>query len=101
MQNAIIYHITTKEQWQQALLAGYYLAPSLQTEGFIHCSTALQVQGVLERYFKQQDNLLKLTIETPKLSSTLQYDFSPSVNEYFPHVYGVINIDAVSKVDEI
>ncbi|QEC67050.1 DUF952 domain-containing protein [Panacibacter ginsenosidivorans] len=96
--NNIIYHITTKKEWQTALANGIYQATSLHTEGFIHCSTAQQVAGVLQRYFVGKTDLVKLTIDTLKLHSQFQYDFSSSVNEAFPHVYGAINLDAVIHV---
>jgi uncharacterized protein (DUF952 family) len=91
----IIYHVTTIAEWNEALKNGFYEAPSLHSEGFIHCSKAEQVEAVLERYFKDKKDLVKLVIETTKLTNKLQYDFSPSVNEVFPHVYGVINLEAV------
>ncbi|MEP7319254.1 MAG: DUF952 domain-containing protein [Panacibacter sp.] len=94
MQN-IIYHITTKQEWQTAIEKGFYEAASLATEGFIHCSTEQQVVGVLQRYFAGKTDLVKLTIDTSKLQTKLQYDFSPSVQEDFPHIYGSINLDAV------
>ena len=97
----IIYHITTKEAWQQALQQNFYEAASLATEGFIHCSTAQQVNGILQRYFAGKTNLVKLTIDTSKLKSKLQYDFSPSINESFPHIYGTINIDAVINIEAV
>jgi len=99
--NNIIYHITTAQEWQDALQKKFYEAPSLQAEGFIHCSKAEQVQGVLERYFKGKTALVKLTIDTTKLTHQLQYDFSPSTNETFPHVYGVINIEAVVEAQNL
>jgi uncharacterized protein (DUF952 family) len=92
---SVIYHVTTLESWQQAQEDGYYEAHSLSTEGFIHCSKAEQVAGVLQRYFAGQKNLVKLVIETSKLTAPLQYDLSPSLNETFPHVYGRINLAAV------
>ncbi|OIR13101.1 hypothetical protein GALL_54850 [mine drainage metagenome] len=97
----IIYHVTTKQEWDVALQNNFYEAPSLKMEGFIHCSKAEQVQGVLERYFKGKNDLVKLVIDTTKLTNKLQFDFSASVNEEFPHVYGVINIDAVIDIVEI
>jgi uncharacterized protein (DUF952 family) len=95
----MIYHVTTKENWDKALLAAFYEAPSLHTEGFIHNSTASQVQGVLERYYAGQTNLVLLHIEETKLTAELKYELAPSVNEEFPHIFGVINIDAVEKVE--
>jgi uncharacterized protein (DUF952 family) len=97
---ATIYHVTTKEAWTRAQEKGFYTAPSLETEGFIHCSKAEQVAGVLQRYFAGKQDLAKLTIDTDKLTSPLQYDLSPSVNEEFPHVYGPINLNAVTVLEE-
>jgi uncharacterized protein (DUF952 family) len=94
----LIYHVTTKEDWEKAQESGGYTAPSLASEGFIHCSEEGQVAGVLERYFSGKKDLLRLTIDTEKLTSPLKYELAPSVNEEFPHVYGQINIDAVIGV---
>jgi uncharacterized protein (DUF952 family) len=47
--NTIIYHITSTTLWELAKAQGYYEAPSLADEGFIHCSQRHQVAGVLER----------------------------------------------------
>jgi uncharacterized protein (DUF952 family) len=97
----MIYHVTTKENWEKALAVGFYEAPSLHTEGFIHNSTAAQVQGVLERYYAGQTNLVLLHIEETKLTSELKYELAPSVNEEFPHIFGVINVDAIVKTEAL
>ena len=97
----IIYHVTSKAQWQQALAQGYYEAPSLALEGFIHFSQKEQVQGVLERYYQQQTNLILLHIDTTKLSMPLRYEMASSINEAFPHLYGRLNVEAVVDIAEI
>jgi len=97
----VIYHVTTVAEWEKALQDGYYQAPSLETERFIHCSKAEQVQGVLDRYFKGKTSLIKLTIDTAKLTKRLAFDYSASLKETFPHIYGSINIDAVINVENI
>jgi len=99
--NNIIYHITTKAEWAEANNIGFYEAPSLAVEGFIHCSDEQQVAGVLSRYFKDKGPLVKLTIDCSKLHTRFQYDFSPSINEAFPHIYGRLNLDAVIAEEEI
>lgn len=98
---AIVYHITSIEQWKNALREGFYTDPSLESEGFIHCSQDHQVEGVIKRYFSGRQNLLKLVIDTTKLSSPLQFDLAPSINQEFPHVYGPINLEAVVEVMKI
>ena len=97
----MIYHLTQKKNWEEALTRGFYDAASLYSEGFIHCSEKEQVHASLDRYFKDQSQILVLSIEPSKLQSKLQYDFSTSVNQEFPHVYGPINIDAVVDVQMI
>jgi uncharacterized protein (DUF952 family) len=98
---AIIYHITTSSEWEEARKSGLYTSPSLNEEGFIHCSQPEQVAGVLQRYFAGKTNLVKLSIDTDKLSSRLIYEWSPSIADTFPHIYGPININAVVVVEEI
>ena len=98
---SLIYHVTSKQEWESAKQNGFFEAPSLKIEGFIHCSQAQQVQGVLERYYKGKTDLVKLVIDTSKLIHELKYELAPSVNQEFPHVFGVINIDAVIDVIDI
>ena len=98
---AVIYHITTKNQWQKAQENGFYESPSLKQEGFIHCSEEGQVQGVIERYFAGQNDLVKLNIDTDKLTSRFVFEWSPSTQDTFPHVYGPINLDAVIDVQQV
>ncbi len=95
---AIIYHVTGKEQWEQALHQGFYTDPSLEKENFIHCSEAGQVEGVLQRYFSGRTDLIKLVIDTERLTSPMKYELAPSIHQEFPHVYGPINLDAVIEV---
>lgn len=97
----MIYHVTTREAWQEALAAGAYRASSLNTEGFIHCSEEHQVAGVLERYYQGIQNLVLLHIRANQLTEKLVYELAPSINESFPHVYGPINLDAVEQVTDI
>lgn len=100
-----IYHVTTAAEWnvakQKARLSdgqGFYEVPSLKEEGFIHCSQEHQVAGVVERYFADKSGLVKLVIDTDKLTSRFVFDWSPSTQDTFPHIYGSINLDAVTDV---
>ena len=97
----MIYHVTNRNEWELALKKGFFDEPSLFTEGFIHNSTETQVNGVLERYYKDQTDLLLLHIDETKLVAELKYELAPSVNELFPHVFGNINLDAVVQITDI
>ena len=92
------YHVVNYPAWQKAVALGYYEHPSLATEGFIHASMRGQVEGVIERYYKGQDDLLVLHIDEGKLEAVHIFEMAPSVNEEFPHIYGRINLDAVVDI---
>lgn len=94
----MIYHVTTKSEWEKALLNNKYEAPSLFSEGFIHMSKEDQVSGVLDRYYKGVNDLVLLHIDETLLSAELKYELSPSVNQEFPHLFGALNVEAVVNV---
>ena len=102
----MIFHITSRPAWEDAQAHGDYRAASLETEGFIHCSTHSQVLPVAENYYKGQSGLILVVIEPTLLSSTLKWEAPsggtppPGVpdGELFPHIYGPINLNAVVKV---
>jgi uncharacterized protein (DUF952 family) len=89
-----ILHITTPELWAAGVRLGRYEHPSLSREGFIHCSTHEQLEATLLRHFAGQDRLIALEIDPALLSSALRWEASHG--EPFPHIYGPLNLDAVS-----
>ncbi len=96
-----VHHLAEPAHWKSALTSGSYtrstLGRSLEEEGFIHCSTAAQVAGVLGRYYSgYAGDLLLLTIDPEHLEAPLRWDaLNPSTGEQFPHVYGALNTSAV------
>jgi uncharacterized protein (DUF952 family) len=96
----MIYHVVKQANWQKALELGYYEAASLAIEGFIHASKKEQVEGVMERYYADDTDLLILHIDEGKLLAHFIFVLAPSVNEEFPHIYGRINLDAVVDITE-
>lgn len=101
MDSGFIYHITTPEQWAAAQEQGAYHADTLASEGFMHCSTADQVAGVLERYYAATPHLLQLKIAREKIGPPLVFELAGSIDEVFPHVHGPLNLDAVVEVTTI
>lgn len=104
----IIYHITTRDEWQGAQADGAYRAPSLESEGFIHCSTAKQVIAVANAFYSGQTDLVLLAIETERLTAETRWEAPVHPNpdnpapvdeaDLFPHIYGAISVDAVTQV---
>lgn len=104
----MIFHIATKAAWAEAQAGGHYRAPSLDDEGFIHCSTREQVLGVANEIYSGQTDLLLLCIHEGRLRAELRWEAAahPKASmaeqtadgSLFPHLYGVLNLDAVVDV---
>ena len=92
-----IYHITSAAAWQQAQAVGAYRGDTLATEGFIHTSTGAQVARTANRFYRDRTGLVLLAIDPALLSAELRYE-PASDGELFPHIYGPLNIDAVTSV---
>ena len=93
MAAATVFHIAHRDDWNAA--APEYRIKSLQTDGFIHCSDARQVIPVVNRFYKGQEGLVLLAIDTSMLQANLRYDEVLGEEERFPHLYGALNRDAV------
>jgi uncharacterized protein (DUF952 family) len=89
-----IYHIADRAEWGLAQRHGNYSHPSLKQEGFIHCSTASQVEATANLYFANETQIVILVIDVAKLKSPLKYEMATR-GEEFPHVFGAINTDSV------
>jgi uncharacterized protein (DUF952 family) len=98
MDASVIYHLTTVEEWEDAQDKGSYEPPSFQREGFIHCCTEAQLASIRERHFQGQENLVKLAIDPSLLKERLQHDRDEQLQQEFPHIYGPLNLDAVTQI---
>jgi len=94
---SVILHIVKREQWEKAKLEGVYRGDTLDSQGFIHCSTSKQIVKVANALFHAQKGLVLLYIAASKVQPKIRYE-SAGGKELYPHIYGPINIDAVIKV---
>ena len=90
-------HIATAKDWDAALGAGEYRADTLASQGFMHCSTTAQVLRVADFLFKGRAGLKLLAINPAKVRAEIKYEDAGN-NEFFPHIYGPLNADAVAVV---
>jgi len=100
-----ILHLASNDAWLAAVKSGTYHADSLSTEGFIHCSKPSQIVGVANTFYRGQHGLVLLVIDPSKLEAELKWE-PPAEPEptharegdLFPHIYGPLNIDAVTEI---
>lgn len=89
-----IFHLAEPSDWAGS--ASEYRTASLDEEGFIHCATAAQLDGVAHRFFPDHNDLVLLTIDPDSLDdAVLVYEDSHGDGEEFPHVYGALPHGAV------
>jgi uncharacterized protein (DUF952 family) len=93
-----ILHIATRRDWEAARAAGRYAPPSLAAEGFIHFSDAAQVARVAAARFAGVPDLVLLCVPVDRLDAPLRYETSDAGEERFPHLYGPLDVGAVSRV---
>jgi len=94
-----IYHIALAADWAQARRDGQYTTSTrgrtLAEEGFIHASTAAQVNQVADAYYRDAPDLVLLIIDPERVGSPLRYERVPGQPDPYPHIYGPLNLDAV------
>jgi len=99
---AELLHITERANWEQAASTGEYRMSSrdltLEQEGFIHCSLPHQLRGVAERIYADADDLVVLVIDSARLGVPVRYEPPGPGAEEYPHIYGALPVDAVTRV---
>jgi uncharacterized protein (DUF952 family) len=97
----MIFHLAVHADWEMATRQGIYAPPSLAAEGFIHCSTGEQIIDTANLFYRGRGDLILLSIEESRLVAPLRYEAPGTMNDAraalrFPHVYGRLNLDAVT-----
>ena len=101
----MILHILRRSELEEARKTGSYVPPSLENEGFIHCSTERQVVETANLFFRGQRGLVIIVIDERRLTAELKHEAPASMGHertdgLFPHLYGPLNLDAVAAVHE-
>ena len=93
-----IYHIVPAEVWNAGADQSEYHADSLETEGFLHASTAEQLFDSADRHFAGRTDLVALRIDTELVPAPIRYEVPDHDPRAFPHVYGTLERQAVADV---
>ena len=96
----MVYHVVSVADWKRQASASVYAPSTFQQEGFIHCCTKAQLDGVLQRYYQGQTDLLLLHLDESKLEFKVKYEVVTN-DELFPHLYGMLNKTAITSIEKI
>jgi uncharacterized protein (DUF952 family) len=95
MESRNIYHFIRTAELDQCLRDGELRVSSLDSLGFIHCSTQEQVVKVANFLDPKRDDLVLLEIDEAKVIANVVYENLEGGDKLFPHVYGPLNADAI------
>jgi uncharacterized protein (DUF952 family) len=94
----LIYHLARKADWAASEQTGAYDGGATdKRDGFIHFSTAAEIEISAGLYCKGLTDLLLIAVESTSLGAELRWETSRD-GKSFPHVYGAIQPEHVVSV---
>lgn len=101
MPDLIAYKILTAEQMHvlehKSVFEG---APIDLQDGYIHLSTAAQVEETLDKHFAGQAGLWLAAVDLEALGDAVQWEPSRG-GQLFPHLYAALPLAAVTAYSEV
>lgn len=93
-----IIHTANREEYEKEIVTGSYGSKSLERSGFIHCSDLDTYYLVAPNFRNDFTEKVILLIDTDKLASEVKWEDGGGLD--FPHIYGLLNRDAIIGVFE-
>ena len=95
-----VLHMAPIDRWDQVASDpdGTYRDPSLDAEGFIHCSTHEQVLIPANERFAGRTDLVLLVVDLQQVPSHTVFEDCYESGHAFPHIYGEIPVASVVDV---
>jgi uncharacterized protein (DUF952 family) len=96
-----IYKICSASAWREAERMGIYRGSDVDlSDGFIHFSTAKQVEDTARKHFAGQSGLFLVAVDSNALGDDLRWEPARD-GALFPHLYGELDLAAVTQVMEL
>lgn len=94
----VIYKICSFAEWGHAKAKGVFEGSAVDlTDGFIHFSTASQVEETAARHFSGKDDLVLIAVNAESLGPKLKWEVSRG-GDLFPHLYGQFRVSSALSV---
>jgi uncharacterized protein (DUF952 family) len=95
MQDTIAYKVLLPAEWAALQRDGRFAgAPVDLADGYIHMSTAAQLDETLRKHFAGIDELYIAAVDLTALGPLVRWEPSRG-GALFPHLYGTLPLDAV------
>ena len=97
MLDSIIYKILRQSEWAELQRDGRFSGSVHdKRDGFIHMSTAAQLQGTLNKHYTDGDVVILAAVRLADVADSVKWEVSRGGAE-FPHIYGPLSLNAVEQ----
>ena len=92
-----VYKVLTLEEWEEASKNGQIVTALDNQDGFVHLSSATQLNMTLSLYFLKEENVILLQINEGDIIDGLTYEYADKRGGEFAHFYGELSTDKISQ----
>jgi uncharacterized protein (DUF952 family) len=98
MPDRIAYKIMTSTELKEMRRDGLFRGtPADIVDGYIHLSCGSQLAATWDKHFSGVGGLVLAAVDLPRLGDAVRWELSRG-GQLFPHLYGVLTMDAVASV---
>ena len=92
-----VYKVLTLGEWEESSKIGQIVTALDQQDGFVHLSSATQLNMTLSLYFLKQEKVILLQINEGDIIEGLTYEYAEKRGGEFAHFYGELSTDKISQ----
>ena len=97
MTDTTAFKIIDAAEWREAVAEGAYAGSAVDiSDGYIHLSTADQLNETARKHYAGRDGLMLLTVDLTALGDSVVWEPSRG-GALFPHIYGALPVTAVHE----
>ena len=92
-----VYKVLTIKEWGEASEMGQIVTELDQQDGFVHLSSAAQLNMTLSLYFSDEEKVVLVEINESDIAEGLSYEHAEKRGGDFAHYYGELSTDKISQ----
>ena len=92
-----VYKVLTIKEWGEASEMGQIVTELDQQDGFVHLSSATQINMTLSLYFSDEEKVVLVEINESDIAEGLSYERAEKRGADFAHYYGELSTDKISQ----
>ena len=93
-----VFKVLTLKEWKEASQTGQIATELDQQDGFVHLSSATQLNMTLSLYFSKEEKVILLQINESDIAEGLTYERADKRGGEFAHFYGELSTQKISQL---